>query len=217
MDYATLCTAVTDTCEDNFSADDLARFAKQAEQKIYSSAQLPSLRKSAAPTVTLGDKYVSMPDDFLSVFSLAVVIPVTGAYQYLIEKDVNFLREAYPVPTTTGVPKHYALFGPQTGDANELRLIVGPTPAAAYVTELHYNAYPESIVTASDTWLSENFDSVLFNGMMVEAHRFMKSEKDQIDLQEALFKESLALLKNLGDGKQKTDTYRTPAPRVKPL
>jgi len=144
---------------------------------------------------------------------LAVVHPTTGEYLYLLNKDVNFIREAYPNPGTVtvsarGFPKHYAIFGPQSNDVNELSFIIGPTPDAAYSVELHFYYYPESIVTAGDTWLGENFDSALLNGTLMEAIRYMKGEEDLVALYQNQFTQSIALLKNLGDGKQRMDAYR---------
>ncbi len=215
MTYTELCTNIADVCEQTFSAGQLALFAQQAEQRIYNTVQLPALRKNVTGTLTLGNKYLSAPTDFLSVFSLAVITAATGAYTYLIDKDVNFIREAYPVPTSTGTPKYYAVFGPRSDAATELSLIVGPTPDAAYAVELHYNFYPESLVTASQTWLGDNFDSALLNGCLVEAIRFMKGEADMVALYESMYNQSIALLKNLGDGKLRQDAYRSGQVRTK--
>lgn len=147
-----------------------------------------------------------MPTDFLYAYSLAVV-DGTGAYKFLVDKDVNYIREAYPSPTGTGLPKMYAIFDKDS-------LILGPTPDDDYAVELHYGYYPESLVTAGTTWLSENFESVVFNAMLVEAARFMKLEKDIVDLYDKQFMDSLVLLKNWGDGKLRTDTFRTLQPRI---
>ena len=217
MNYAELKTAVEDYTENSFSATDFANMTKFAEQKIYNSVQLPSLRKNVTGVVSSGNKYLSCPDDFLSVFSLAV-IQASGAYEYLLNKDVNFIRQAYPIPTSTGLPRYYAIFGPTTSGAtitNELSLILGPTPDANYQVELHYFYYPQSIVTANTSWLGDNFDSVLFNGVMVEAARFMKEEVDIVKNYEEQFAQSLILLKQLGDGKERQDAYRSGQVRVK--
>jgi hypothetical protein len=149
-----------------------------------------------------------LPDDFLSVFSLAV-IDALGAYSYLLNKDVNFIREAYPTPTVTGTPQYYAVFGPDSTNTQELTLILGPTPDAGLTAELHYFYYPVSIVTAGTSWLGDNFDSALFNAVMVEAIRFMKGEPDLVTMYDAQYKQSLTLLKNLGDGKLRQDAYRS--------
>lgn len=207
MTYVELCTNIQNICENTFAADELAMFTKQAEQRIYNSVQLANLRKNVYGTLTSGNQYLSAPDDFLSVYSIAVV-DASGNFTYLLNKDVNFIREAYPNPTSSGLPKHYAIFGPRSNDVNELSFILGPTPDAFYSTELHYYYYPESIVTAGDTWLGENFDSALLNGALVEAVRFMKGEADMVALYEKMYVQSITLLKNLGDGKQRMDAYR---------
>jgi hypothetical protein len=190
-------------------------FAQQAEQKIYNTVQLANLRKNVTGTLTANNKYLAAPNDFLSVYSLAIYPAAGGNYEYLLDKDVNFIRQAYPNPATTGKPKHYAIFGPQSNDVNELTFILGPTPDATYAAELHYYYYPESIVTAGETWLGDNFDSALLNGALVEAIRFMKGEADMVKLYQDMYMQAIALLKNLGDGKQRTDTYRDGQTRVK--
>jgi hypothetical protein len=207
MNYTELRTAVQDYCENTFTDVDFATMTKLAEQKIYNSVQLPSLRKNVTGALTATNKYLALPEDFLSVFSLAVV-DGTGAYNYLLNKDVNFIREAYPIPTATGTPKYYAVFGPDSATLQELTLILGPTPSADLTAELHYFYYPISIVTAGTSWLGDNFDSALFNGVMLEAIRFMKGEEDLILLYADAYKQSLTLLKNLGDGKLRQDAYR---------
>ena len=168
---------------------------------------MANLRKNQTGTITVNNKYLSAPNDFLSTYSLAVV-DGSGNYTYLLNKDVNFIREAYPNPTATGLPKHYAIFGPQSTAVNELSFILGPTPDTTYTVELHYYYYPESIVTAGSTWLGDNFDSALLNGALVEAIRFMKGEPDMVALYQNLYDRSTLLLKNLGDGKQRMDAYR---------
>ena len=198
------------------TATQINTFITQAEQRIYNSVQFPSLRKNVTGVTSTGNKYLSCPSDFLSSYSLAV-IDATGAYEYLLNKDVNFIRQAYPTPTDTAIPKYYALFGPTTtNDAspvitNELSFILGPTPDAVYSVELHYYYYPESITTASSgqTWLGDNFDSVLLYGSLVEAYTFMKGETDLIGLYDGKYKEALALAKRLGDGMERQDAYRS--------
>ncbi len=208
MDYASLRVAVEDAVENTFTDSDFATMTKLAEQRIYNSVQLPALRKNETGTLTQGNSYLSAPPDFLSVFSLAV-ISNTGSYSYLLDKDVNFIRESFPNPNVQGVPKYYAIFGPRSNDPRELTFILGPTPNAALAVELHYFYYPESIVTANTTWLSDNFDSVLFNAVMVEAARWMKQEQDIVAMMDKEYQQSFALLKNLGDGKNRQDTYRS--------
>jgi hypothetical protein len=205
--YAVLCNQLADICENTFTEDEYSLFFKNAEQRIYNTVQIANLRKNVTGTLTLNNKYLSAPDDFLSTYSIAVVL-ASGEYRFLLNKDVNFIREAYPLPSSTGSPKHYALFGPQSNNVNELSIIVGPTPDASYTVELHYYYYPESIVTAGTTWLGDNFDSALLNGALVEAIRFMKGEADMVKLYQDMYVQSIALLKNLGDGKQRADAYR---------
>jgi hypothetical protein len=205
--YAELCVQASEICENEFSPDQLAMFFRTAEQKIYNTVQIPALRKNVTGTMTAGNKYLAIPTDFLYVFSMAVV-GADGAYEFLLDKDVNFIREAYPFPLVSGKPRHYALF-----DANSF--ILGPTPDAAFEVELHYGYYPESIVTAGTTWLGDEFDSALLNGALVEAIRFMKGEQDMVQLYSELFLQSMSLLKNLGDGKLRQDAYRSGQNRVK--
>ncbi len=199
-------------------------FIKQAEQRIFNTVQFPSLRKNVTGTTTLNNKYLSCPSDFLSVYSMAV-IDATGAYEYLLNKDVNFIRQAYPQPTDTAIPKYYALFGPTTtNDAtpvitDELSFILGPTPDAAYSVELHYYYYPESITVAADgrTWLGDNFDSVLLYGSLVEAYTFMKGEQDMVALYNQKYMEALAMASRPSDGLERSDAYRSGQSRVAPL
>jgi len=201
MTYSQLTANIQDICETTFTSDQLAMFVQQTEQFIYNTVQLPALRKNVTGTVTTGNKYLAVPSDYLYTYSLAV-INSDGSYDYLLDKDVNFIREAYPTPTSTGTPKHYANF-------NDSTFILGPTPSADLTVELHYGYYPESIVTASTLpWLGENFDSALLNGSLVEAIRFMKGEPDMVAMYDKMFGQSLTLLKMLGDGKLRGDTYR---------
>jgi hypothetical protein len=184
---------------------------QQAEQRIYNTVQFPSLRKNVLGNLTVGNKYLSCPNDFLATYSLAAIDIATGAYEYLLNKDVNFIRQAYPIPNDTAFPKYYALFGPTVisgSVTNELSFIVGPTPDADYQVELHYYYYPESIVTAGSTWLGDNFDTVLLYGCLVEAYIFMKGEADLAAAYEAKYKEALGMAKRLGDGMERGDAYR---------
>ena len=212
MDYAELKTNIADVCENTFTNDQFALFTKQAEQRIYNTVQLANLRKNVTGTLTSGNKYLEAPSDFLSVYSLAIV-KANGEYEFLLNKDVNFIRQAYPNPNTTGVPKHYAIFGPRSDNVNELAFILGPTPNANLTAELHYYYYPVSMADTINnptgtTWLGDNFDSVLLNAALVEAIRFMKGEPDMVQFYERMYAQSIALLKNLGDGKQRMDAYR---------
>ena len=217
MTYTELVTFVNDICENSFPTVDMDMFIRQAEQKIYNTVQLASLRKNVTGTITSGNKYLSAPEDFLSVYSIAIYA-LTGAtaneYIYLLNKDVNFIREAYPTATDTGKPAHYAIFGPSSSSPNELTFILGPTPNATYGTELHYYYYPVSIVTAGNTWLGDNFDSALLNGTLIEAIRYMKGEADMINLYQSMYDRAMIQLKQLGDGKQRQDMYRDGQVRV---
>jgi hypothetical protein len=276
MNYAELVVAVSDYCENSFPTTDMDIFIRQAEQRIYNTAQPANLRKNVTGFLTTGNKYLQCPSDFLSVYSLAlypyntttatgtsgeksiVVASTTGIavgqqvtgtgigtnaqvrsisgttviltvvnigtvsgsvvfqgdYLYLLNKDVNFIREAYPLSAYASEPRHYAIFGPRSDDVNELTFIVGPTPSAAYNAELHYYYYPESIVDAGTTWLGDNFDSVLLYGTICEALVYMKGEGDMIKVAQDRYVQAIALYKNLADGKQRADAYRDGQVRI---
>jgi hypothetical protein len=210
MNYTQLKAAIiayTENQDASFEAE-VPVFVKQTEQRVYNSVQFPSLRKNVTGTTTVNNKYLACPNDFLAPYSLAV-IDATGAYEYLLNKDVNFIRQAYPTPNATGLPKYYALFGTQTNDPNELSFILGPTPSASFGVELHYFYYPESIVDAGTSWLGDNFDSVLLYGSLIEAYTYMKGEQDMLTLYNQKFMEALALAKRLGDGMERQDAYRS--------
>jgi hypothetical protein len=304
MNYADLVSTVQNYAENDFDYSVNPRiintFIRQAEQRIYNTVQISNLRKNVTGTISSGNKYLQCPADFLSVYSLAIYPQGGGDYKYLLNKDVNFIREAYPGPTDTGEPKHYAIFGPRSDDVNELTFILGPTPNTAYGAELHYYYYPDSIVqsviytttslaggsgyvdgtyfnvpltngtgygalatfvvsggivtsisivdggcyyVAGDilyvdntnlggsgssfsvtvsavtnstgrTWLGDNFDSALFNATMLEALTYMKVLPEDRGLYEDRYVQSIALLKNLGDGKQRQDAYRDGQVRI---
>lgn len=233
MTYAELIAAIQSYTENQFPDTYLAdgtyvsataqlnTFITQAEQRIFNSVQFPALRKNVTGSTSTNNKYLSCPGDFLSVYSMAV-IDATGSYEYLLNKDVNFIRQAYPQPTDTAIPKYYALFGPTvsgTTISDELSFILGPTPDAVYSVELHYFYYPESITVAADgrTWLGDNFDSVLLYGSLVEAYTFMKGETDMMALYDGKYKEALALAQRLGDGLERSDSYRSGQYRLPPL
>jgi hypothetical protein len=196
------------------SKQQIDTFIQQAEQRIYNSVQFPAIRKNVTGATTANNKYLSSPADFLATYSIAV-IDGSGNYEYLLNKDVNFIRQAYPSPTDTGLPKYYAIFGPTTTNevppviTNEYSFILGPTPDAAYSVELHYYYYPESIVTASTTWLGDNFDSALLYGSLIEAYTFMKGEADVIANYNKRYEEAMILAKRLGDGMERRDAYRS--------
>jgi hypothetical protein len=213
----------TQSFESDFVAN-IPVFVKQAEQRIYNTVQFPSLRKNVTGSTSSSNKYLSCPGDFLSVYSMAV-IDASGNYEYLLNKDVSFIRQAYPNPSTTGIPKYYALFGPTTTSGpspvltDELSFILGPTPDAVYSVELHYFFYPESITVAADgqTWLGDNFDTVLLYGSLVEAYTYMKGETDMMALYSQRYSEALSQAKRLGDGLERSDAYRSGQARMAPL
>ncbi len=215
MNYAALSAAIqayTENTEADFVAN-IPVFVTQAEQRIYNSVQFPSIRKNVTGVVSTTSTYLSAPDDYLATYSLAVV-DADGNYEYLLNKDVNFIRQAYPSPSDTGLPRYYALFGPTVSGStitDELTFILGPKPDANYTVELHYYYYPESITVAADgrTWLGDNFDSVLLYASLVEAYTYMKGEADMMQLYNQKFMEALALAKRLGDGMERQDAYRS--------
>lgn len=209
MNYAQLSQLVQQYCattESSFVAN-MPTFVGLAEERIYNSVQLPAIRKNSTGTVTSEFPYITLPADWLATFSLAVVDPTTSGYLYLLDKDVNFIRAAYPSPTDTGIPQYYAQFDAST-------LLLGPTPDDTYTVELHYYYYPETVVTAGTTWLSENFESVLLYGAIREAYLYLKGEVDLVQMYEQKYQEALGLLKVLGDGKNRRDTYRNGQVRV---
>jgi hypothetical protein len=224
MNYTQLFNNIQSYTENNFpdftvsdgatetSKEQIDRFIEQAELRIYNTVQFPFLRKNMTGNIQSGNKYLQAPNDYLATYSLAV-IDSSGNYEYLLNKDVNFIRQSYPNPTTdVGTPKYYALFGPAiVGSAitTELTFILGPTPNTNYTVELHFYYYPESIVTAGTSWLGDNFDTVLLYGSLVEAYTFMKGEADMLALYDGKYKEALAQAKRLGDGMERQDAYRS--------
>jgi len=200
VNYSELTANIEDICVQTFTADQLAMFTQQAEQKIYTTVDLPAFRKNQTGSLTSGNKYLTMPTGMLYVYSLAV-IDADGDYYYLLNKDVNFIREAYPSPSDTGQPKHYAVFDQNT-------FILGPTPNLNYNSEIHFSYYPESIVTAGTTWLGDNMDSLLLYGALIEAYTFMKGEQDIIVVYQKRYDEAFIMAKQLGDGKLRQDAYR---------
>jgi len=218
MNYATLFETIKGYVENDFpntswtdsagtgtvtltSTEQINTFIQQAEQRIYNMVQLLDLRKNVTGTVTTGNKYLSVPSDWLANFSLAV-IDASGNYSYLLNKDVNFIRESFPNSSSTGIPTHYSYF-------DENSYILGPTPDANYAVELHYFYYPPSIVTAGTSWIGDNFDSVLLYGSLLEAYTFMKGEQDVITGYQKRYDEAMAMLKQLGEGKNRQDMYRS--------
>jgi hypothetical protein len=206
MNYSSLKTNIADVCENTFTDDQLALFTQQAEQKIFNTVQFPALRKVDDGPLVSTNKLYTLPTDYLYTYSLAVISSSTT--NYVLNKDVNFLREAYPVNTSAkyGLPKFYAYYG-------QTQLMFAPTPDSNYDIEHVYGYYPTSIVSASTTWLGDNFDTALLNGALIEAIRFMKGEADMIALYEKHYLQSITLLKNLGEGKLRQDSYRSGQPR----
>jgi len=229
MNYTSLYNTIQTYTENQFPAVTIAgggtvsattqinTFITQAEQRIYNTVQFPSLRRTSTLTTTASSQYLNCPNDFLAVYSMAVV-GATG-YTFLLNKDVNFIRQAYPLSTDTASPQYYALFGPQAASDLELRFILGPTPDAVYNIELQYFFYPESITTVAggQTWLGDNFDTVLLYGSLVEAYIYMKGEPDLIALYDGKYKEALGLASRLGDGLERSDAYRSGQYRQAPL
>lgn len=223
MNYAQLKAAIqsyTENYETEFESY-IPTFVQQTEERVYNTVQLPSLRSNKTGILTTGNKYLPCPLDFLSVYSMAVIENYNTSnetYHYLLNKDVNYLREAYPTPADTGLPAYYAIFGPAVSSntvSNELTFILAPTPNASYVAELHYYYYPESIVTAGTSWLGDNYDPVLLYGSLREAYLYMKGEQDLIANVEAKYNEALGQLKRLGDGMERQDAYRSGQTRVR--
>lgn len=194
-----------ESTETSFVAQ-IPEFVQSAEERVYNTVQIPAIRRNVTGTISSGTQYLTLPNDWLATFSMAVVDD-SGNYSYLLDKDVNFIRQSFPNPSLTDIPQYYAIF-----DANTL--ILGPTPDQAYTTELHYYYYPESIVTAGTTWLSENFETVLLYGCIREGYTYLKGEADIMAMYEQKYQEALALLKVLGDGKDRRDAYRDGQVRV---
>lgn len=219
MNYAELVVAIQDYTQnyEQTFVDNIPVFVQQAEERIYNSVQLPPLRKNVTGVTSTGNKYLSCPNDFLSVFSLAV-IDNTGSYEYLLNKDVNFIREAYPSPNDQDIPKYYALFGPTVvagSPTDELSFILGPTPDAAYNVELHYFYYPETIVTAGTSWLGDNYSPALLYGSLLEAYIFMKGEQDIMAYYKGKYDEAIGQLNRLGTGLERGDAYRDGQAKIK--
>lgn len=206
MNYAELTDNIAEVCENTFTAQQLAMFVQQAEKKIYNTVDFPALRKTCDGTATTSNQFLTIPPDFIYMHSLAAK-DANGDYLYLVQVDANFVLEAYPNPVTTGVPKYYGHFDVDS-------LILGPTPANDYSMRMTYGYYPESIVTANTTWLGDTFDNVLLNASLVEALRFMKGEADMVAMYDKMYMESLVLIKTLGDGKLRRDSYRSGQLRI---
>lgn len=225
MTYTELVAAITEYTEnyEQTFVDNIPVFLRQTETRVYNTVQIPALRANKTGVLSANNKYLSAPSDFLAVYSLAVIEnygTATETYHYLLNKDVNYIREAYPTPADTGLPLYYAIFGPSVSSnvaTDELTFILGPTPNSGYTVELHYYYYPESITTAPDgrTWLGDNYDPVLLYGALREAYLYMKGEQDLIANVEAKYNEALGQLKRLGDGMERQDAYRSGQVRVR--
>jgi hypothetical protein len=211
MDYTTLSATIKAYVENDFpasvgsgsltSAQQIATFVTQAEQRIYNTVQILAERKVTNLATVNGTSTVAAPADWLSTYSMAVIDPSTGQFTFMYNKDVEYIREAFPIPTTTGVPRYYAL--------QDDTFLLGPTPGAVYALSLNYMAYPTSITTATTSWLGDNFDSVLLYGALLEAYTFMKGESDVIARYQKRYDEAMVQLKQLAEGKNRQDTYRT--------
>ena len=209
MNYSQLSTLIQDYCESteqSFVAN-IPTFVQLAEERIYNTVQLPAIRKNVTGSTSNGNQYLSLPSDWLSTFSMAVIDPTTQDYEYLLNKDVNYIRAAYPPPTSTGKPAYYAIFDDTT-------MLLGPTPDAAYTIELHYYYYPTSIVNSGTSWLGNNFETVLLYGSLREAYTYLKGSEDMMNYYEQKYQESLGQLKRLGDGLDRQDAYRSGQARV---
>lgn len=209
MNYDQLYNSIVEYTENTDPAfeSQIPTFVQNTEQRIYSSVLIPVLRKNVVGNATANNKYLTCPSDFLAPYEMAVVGAAGGGlYEYMLQKDVSYVRQAYPDPTVTGVPKYYAQF-----DANTF--ILAPTPTTSYEIELHYYYYPQSIVTAGTSWLGDNFPMCLLYGSLCEANVFNKGEADVQKGYEQLFFDNMALLKNYADGRTRNDNFRTPEPR----
>jgi hypothetical protein len=226
MDYNTLFSQIQTYTENIFPDTYLANgstisyttqintFIQQAEERIYNTVQIPSLRRNVTGNCSPTTAYLGCPNDYLSTYSMAVIQP-DGTYEYLLNKDVNFIRQAYPSPTARGLPRYYALFGSRLNDPNELAFLLGPSPDAIYSIELHYFYYPESIVTAGTSWLGDNYSPALLYGALVEAYTYMKGETDMLLAYNTKYNEALQQLNRLGTGLERGDAYRDGQAKIK--
>ena len=204
MNYSQLTQLIQEYCESteqSFVAN-IPNFVQLAEERIYNSVQIPAIRKNSTGTMTSGNKYMALPSDWLATYSLAVIDPATNEYTYLLNKDVNYIRAAYPGAGDNGLPLYYAIWDDNT-------MILGPAPDYGYTAELHYYYYPASIVDVGTSWLGTNFETVLLYGSIREAYTYLKGEQDLMNYYEQKYQESLALLKRLGDGLDRQDAYRS--------
>ena len=227
MDYNTLFSQIQTYTENIFPDTYLANgstvsyttqintFIQQAEARIYNTVQIPSLRRNVTGNCSASTQYLGCPNDYLSTYSMAVIDPTLGTYEYLLNKDVNFIRQSYPDPNAKGTPRYYALFGSRLNDPNELSFLLGPSPDAVYSIELHYFYYPESIVTAGTSWLGDNYSPALLYGSLVEAYQYMKGEADMLAMYNTKYQEALQQLNRLGTGLERGDAYRDGQAKIK--
>jgi hypothetical protein len=226
MNYTTLFQTIKNYCENEFpsttftgtdgtttvitaSDTQVDTFITEAETRIYNAINIPTLRRNVTGTLTAGNQYLSLPSDWLSAYSVAVyTTDYATPFTYLLNKDVNFIREAYPTPTATGTPKYYSLFGTQYTNVNALSCLLGPTPDANYQVEMHYFYYPPSITTAGESWLGNNYDPILLYGALMEAAVYMKAEADIITLYAGKYQEALGELRRMCDALERGDAYR---------
>lgn len=209
MNYASLATLIQQYCESTESSfvANIPTFVQLAEERIYNSVQIPAIRRNQIGSLSINNKYLTLPSDWLATFSLAVIDPVTAEQEFLLDKDVNFIRQSYPSPTDTGKPKYYAIFDDNT-------FILGPTPDYAYQVEMHYYYYPQTIVTAGTSWLGDNYENVLLYGSLREAYTYLKGEADMMQYYEQKYQEAVQQLMRLGDGLNRRDSYRSGQVRV---
>lgn len=209
--YATLVDTIygyLQTSSDGIPTADIDTIIRQAEQRIYYDVQIPVLKKNVTGTLTSGNRYLTTPDDYLATYSIAV--NNNDVYEYLLPKEVAFLREAYPNTSTTGVPRYYAIFDNDT-------FLIAPPPDDNYEVELHYFYEPPSIVDqTSGTWLSENAENALLYGCLFEAYTYLKGEPDLVSLYATRYKEAIDALKVIGEGRNRSDTYRNSEQRIAP-
>ena len=209
MNYSELVQAVKDYTENTETTfvNNIDMFIRQAEERIFRDVQIPELRKNVTGNISSGNQYLARPADFLTTLSLAVISG--GEFTYLLEKEVNFIREAYPSASTTGAPKYYAIFDGDTSGSNG-NFILGPTPDAAYDIELHYYYDPPSIVTSTTSWLGDNAEAALLYGTLYEAYTFMKGEPDVLQNYQQRYQSALVNMAAIGV-MLKSDTYREDA------
>lgn len=209
MNYSQLVSLIQEYCEtteQTFVAN-IPTFVQLAEERIYNSVQIPAIRKNVTGVATINFPYISIPTDWLSTYSLASIDPDTGEYEYLLNKDVNYIRAAYPNPTDYGAPKYYAVW-------NDASFILGPSPNKVYTMELHYYYYPPSIVNVGTSWLGTNYENVLLYGSIREGYTYLKGEQDIMNYYESKYQEAIAQLKRLGDGLDRQDAYRSGQVRI---